>query len=209
MLTNMIGNSLMLISLMTGSRMSFGSCERDEFTLSLTRRSPSSMSIPVVNSTRIVERPSFETDVICLMSLSAFSSRSRGCVINPSMSTGETPMYGTATMINGILTSGAASRGSALYDAQPNRRIMAMRRYTTTLLSTAMLQIFMWFLRLLYNDDRCAVNKLLKPRDNEAVSCAQPFDDLHHVPFTSSQLQPTFFGLSTVLDIDDAPVPVD
>ncbi len=90
--TNMIGNSLKLISVMMGSRMSFGSSDRVEFTSSRTRRNASSMSIPTLNSTRIVESPSFDAEVICLMSLRDLRFRSSGCVTSPSTSDGDTPM---------------------------------------------------------------------------------------------------------------------
>ena len=73
------------------------------------------MSMPVLNSTRIVERPSFETEVICFMSFRDFKACSSGWVTNPSMSAAETPMYGVETITSGMVMSGADSLGMEEY----------------------------------------------------------------------------------------------
>ena len=70
------------------------------------------MSTPTLNSTWIVDSPSFEAEAISFTSFNDFRLRSIGCVTRPSMSEGETPIYGVDTITSGIEISGAASLGS-------------------------------------------------------------------------------------------------
>ncbi|EKD39618.1 MAG: hypothetical protein ACD_75C00344G0001 [uncultured bacterium] len=82
-------------------------------TLSLTSCRALSISVPVTNSTLIIDLPSELIDEIFFKPSSPFSFFSISVVTAVSISVGETPLYSVDTKTLGMVMSGSLSRGSA------------------------------------------------------------------------------------------------
>ena len=112
MLTCMMGNCEVLISMICGSLAEEGSSTLARSTFSRTRCNASVMSMPASNSTLMLENPSREVEEMVFTSAMVFSSSSSGLVTSVSMSPGATPPYTVLTMMLGITISGIDSRGT-------------------------------------------------------------------------------------------------
>ena len=97
------------------------------------------MSISVSNSAIMIEKSCIDCDVRDFSSEIVFSSFSKGRVMRFSISAAELPKYGVLIKSCGNEISGKDSLGIFVYAKSPKMKMIAVIKYTVTLLSTARL----------------------------------------------------------------------